>query len=101
MGCERVLTSGGRARALDGVELIAALMAQANGRIVMMPGAAIDEHTIAAVRAATGAREFHASAKRVLPSAMRHAAFAGSGMDAGELRSDVDKVRAMVAALHG
>jgi copper homeostasis protein len=99
LGCERVLTSGARARALVGVNLIAALIAQAADRIVVMPGAGIDEHTITAVRAATGAREFHASAKRALPSAMRHVAFAGSGMDAGELRSDVERVRALVSAL--
>jgi copper homeostasis protein len=99
LGCERALTSGARARAVDGVNLIAALVTQANDRIVVMPGAGIDEHTIAAVRAATGATEFHASAKRAFPSAMRHAAFAGSGMDAGELRSDVEKIRAMVTAL--
>jgi hypothetical protein len=30
---------------------------------------------------------------------MRHAAFAGSGMDAGELRSDVEQIRALVSAL--
>jgi copper homeostasis protein len=99
IGCERVLTSGARPRAIEGVERIAALVAQAKDRIVVMPGAGIDEHSIAAVHAATGAREFHASAKRAFPSAMRHAAFAGSGMDAGERRSDVEKIRALVSAL--
>lgn len=99
LGCERILTSGACARAIEGVNLIAALMTQAANRIVVMPGAGIDERNIASVRAATGAREFHASAKRAFPSAMRHAAFAGSGMDAGELRSDVEKIRAMVRAL--
>jgi copper homeostasis protein len=99
IGCERVLTSGARPRAIEGVERIAALVAKAKDRIVVMPGAGIDEHSIAAVHAATGAREFHASAKRAFPSAMRHAAFAGSGMDAGERRSDVEKIRALVSAL--
>ncbi len=99
LGCERVLTSGGCTRAIDGVNVIADLVARANDRIAVMPGAGIDEHNIAAVRAATGATEFHASVKRVFPSAMRHAAFAGSGMDAGEVRSDVEKIRDMVSAL--
>jgi copper homeostasis protein len=99
LGCERVLTSGARASAIQGVNLIAKLVTQAADRLAVMPGAAIDEHNIAAVRAASAAQEFHASAKRVLPSAMRHAALTGSGMDAGELRSDVEKIRALVAAL--
>lgn len=99
LGCERILTSGASTHAIDGVNAIAALSRQAANRILIMPGAGIDEHNIAAVRAATGAREFHASAKRALPSAMRYNAFAGSGMEAGELRSDVEKIRAMVSAL--
>ncbi len=99
LGCERVLTSGARARAIDGVGLIAKLVQQAANRIVVMPGAGIDERNVSAVRTVTGAREFHASAKRALPSAMRHAAFAGSGMAGGELRSDVEKIRALVSAL--
>ena len=100
LGCERVLTSGARPRAVDGVDLMAALVAQAGDRIIVMPGTGIDEQNIAMVRAATGAREFHASAKRTFASAMRHAAFAQSGMDAGESRSDVDKIRAISKALH-
>jgi len=51
------------------------------------------------LRAQTGAREFHASAKRELPSRMR----GGNdlpGMTAGEVLSDVEQVRALVAALN-
>jgi copper homeostasis protein len=99
IGCERVLTSGAQVNALAGANLIAALIAQAAGRIVVMPGAGIDERNIATLRAATPAREFHASAKRALPSAMSNAPFALPGMDAGELRSDVEQVRALVGAL--
>jgi copper homeostasis protein len=101
LGCERVLTSGACRSAIEGASLIAALVNAANERIVVMPGAGIDEHNIATVRATTGAREFHASAKRAFPSAMRHAASAGSGMDAGELRGDVEKIRVLVRALRG
>ncbi|MDR3387906.1 MAG: copper homeostasis protein CutC [Rudaea sp.] len=99
LGCERILTSGAQTNAVAGADQISALITQAAGRIAVMPGAGIDEHNIAALRRATRACEFHASAKRILHSTMRHAAFAGSGMDAGELRSDVEHVRALVAAL--
>jgi copper homeostasis protein len=64
-----------------------------------MPGPATPPHNIAALAAATGAHEFHASAKRQLPSAMRHRHPLLEDMQAGELRSDVGQVRAMAAAL--
>lgn len=99
LGCERVLTSGARPRAIEGVDLIAELVAQARDRAVVMPGAGIDERNVSAVRQATGAREFHASAKRAHPSGMRHVAFAGSGMDAGEVCADVNAIRSIAAAL--
>jgi len=100
LGCERVLTSGAQADAPSGAALIAKLVAQAAGRISVMPGAGVNARNILALRAQTGAREFHASAKRELPSRMR----AGNdlaGMTAGEVLSDVEQVRALVAALAG
>src|SRR5690349_22434158 len=61
LGCERVLTSGARASAVEGAALIRDLVVQANGRLAVMPGAGIAAQNIAALAAATGAREFHAS----------------------------------------
>lgn len=101
LGCERVLTSGGRSSALEGAALIHELVAQAGDRIAIMAGAGINAGNIAAVRALTGAREFHASARRELPSLMKHRGFAASGMEAGESRSDAEEIRALVAALRG
>jgi copper homeostasis protein len=99
LGCERVLTSGAHASAVEGAALIRDLVAQANGRLTVMPGAGITAHNITALAAATGAHEFHASAKRQLPSGMRHRRPLLSDMEGGELRSDVEQVRALVAAL--
>lgn len=99
LGCERVLTSGGQADAMEGAALIRALVAQAAGRISVMPGAGVDAGNLAALAAATGAREFHASAKRQLPSGMRHRPAGLAEMQGGELRSDVEQVRALVQAL--
>jgi copper homeostasis protein len=98
LGCERLLTSGTQARAIDGAATIRALLAQAAGRIGVMPGAGVDSGNIAALAAATGAREFHASAKRVRPSGMRYPARLAD-MAAGEWRTDVAEVCAMVDAL--
>jgi copper homeostasis protein len=67
LGCQRVLTSGGQPSAEAGQDQLAALVAQAAGRIEIMPGAGIMASTIEALAARTGAQEFHASAKRSLP----------------------------------
>lgn len=99
LGCERVLSSGGAPDALAGAQALRAMVQQAGERIVVMPGAGIAADNIARLRQLTGAREFHASAKRALPSAMRHAPAAALGMEAGESRSDQAQVQRLVAAL--
>jgi len=99
IGCERVLTSGGMATASDGSVAIRALLEQAQQRIRVMPGAGIDASNVGAIRAATGAAEFHASAKRLLTSRLRASASIDLGMSGGEWRTDVEQVRAIVAAL--
>jgi len=97
--CERVLTSGAQADAPAGAALIGRLVEQAAGRISVMPGAGVTARNVAALRALTGAREFHASAKRELPSRM-HGGNTLAGMTAGEALSDVEQIRALVAALN-
>lgn len=67
LGCQRVLTSGGQPSAEAGQAQLAALVAQAAGRIEIMPGAGIVGSNIATLVAHTGAQEFHASAKRTVP----------------------------------
>jgi copper homeostasis protein len=99
LGFERVLTSGAMPGAVAGAARLARLVAQAGSRISVMPGAGIEPGNIGALRDITRAREFHASAKRRLPSAMRHAPADPLGMGAGETRTDVGTVRALVAAL--
>ncbi|KZC21371.1 MULTISPECIES: copper homeostasis protein CutC [Rhodanobacter] len=100
LGCERVLTSGAQASAVDGATLIRELVTQAAGRLAVMPGAGITAQNIAALAAATGAREFHASAKSRQPSGMQHRRAVLSDMESGELRSDAGQVRAMATVLH-
>jgi copper homeostasis protein len=99
LGCERILTSGTCASAPDGATLIRDLVCQAAGRIAVMPGAGITAQNIAALAAATGAQEFHASAKSQLPSGMRHRPPRLDDMQDGELRTDVEQVRAMAMAI--
>lgn len=99
LGCERVLTSGQAARAVDGADLLHELVIHAAGRIVVMPGAGIDAGNIAELRAHTGAVEFHASAKRNRPSGMRFRPPRLAEMQTGEARSDGEEIRRLIAAL--
>lgn len=59
-GASRVLTSGGAATALEGVDLIATLVDQARKRITIIAGGGIREHNVRDVLARTGVREVHA-----------------------------------------
>lgn len=98
LGCERALTSGGQPDAVAGASRIRELVEQAGERLVVMPGAGVNSGNVAALARTTGAREFHASAKRMLASRFRiDTPFAD--MSAGESRTDEAEVRALVAAL--
>lgn len=70
LGVDRVLTSGQAATVPQGLSMVARLVRQAAGRIVVMPGCGIDETNVAQVVAETGATEVH----------VRGTALVGSGM---------------------
>lgn len=99
LGVERVLTSGGQASAQEGAVTLRKLVTQGIGCISVMPGAGITADNIASLAATTGAREFHGSAKRQLPSGMHHQRPALHDMEGGEIRSDAEQIGRMVAAL--
>jgi copper homeostasis protein len=69
-GCDRILTSGQQPDAVRGIPMIAKLINQASGRIIIMPGCGVRADNIARIEAETGAREFHTSARSPLRSAM-------------------------------
>jgi copper homeostasis protein len=60
-GASRLLTSGGEARAIDALPLLARLVQAAKGRIVLMPCGGIRSENIARIVRATQAQEFHSS----------------------------------------
>ncbi len=60
VGVNRVLTSGGAATALEGVDVIARLVNQASDRITVMAGGGIREHNVREIVARTQVREIHA-----------------------------------------
>lgn len=90
LGCERVLTSGGADDALAGAAAIARDIARADGRLALMAGAGLTVDTIAEAVRATGAREFHASAKVLMPGEGRDGP---SGLAKAYWRSSEARVR--------
>ncbi|WP_460584980.1 copper homeostasis protein CutC [Hymenobacter arcticus] len=94
LGCHRVLTSGGQASAPAGQAQLAALVRQAAGRIRIMPGAGITPATLPALVRATGAPEFHASAKRLVEAPTPTTEF-----DAPRWETDAAIVAELVAQL--
>jgi copper homeostasis protein len=101
LGCDRLLTSGQASTAVAGAGLIRGLVGQASDRIVVMPGAGIAPHNLGALARATGAHEFHASARRRVPAPVRAGAPALAGLVDARWETDADIVRACVQALRG
>jgi len=71
-GARRILTSGGEASALEGLERIRRLVEQAGDRIVILPGGGITERNVARIVAGTGAREIHFACRALAEGPMRH-----------------------------
>lgn len=70
-GVDRILTSGGAARALDSLESLSQLCLRAQERVVIMPGGGINARNISEIATKTNATEFHAGLKTYVPSPVR------------------------------
>jgi copper homeostasis protein len=99
LGCERVLTSGGEAVALDGAERIAEFVEQAGSTIVVMAGAGINASNVRDVVERSHVRELHASARGMHASPSNHRNDRLPELSADWWETDASIVRAMVDAL--
>jgi Uncharacterized protein involved in copper resistance len=99
LGCERVLTSGARETAEEGAGLIAELVRQAGTRLSVMPGSGVSDANLARLRALTGAREFHGSARGTLASRALTSHPHVRSLGGDRMQTDVERVRRMVALL--
>ncbi len=93
LGVRRILTSGGEARSVDGVGMLAALSAEASGRLQVMAGGGVTVPDILAI-AATGVDAVHLSARTI---ALGAPSGPGGGDPSYDL-TDPSVVRAAVAA---
>lgn len=70
-GCYRVLTSGGRNTAMEGIDTIRALVAQSAGRIAIMAGSGVSPSNVRQL-AGTGVDAVHFSARSLVESGMTY-----------------------------
>ncbi len=101
MRCQRILTSGQRQVAIDGVELISKLVTAAGERIIIMPGSGVRKKNIKELAEKSGAVEFHSSLRSQQKTKMNfiHPAFAGSNESYLNPYIDVEDVKALRYAL--
>ncbi|MBO5698866.1 MAG: copper homeostasis protein CutC [Bacteroidaceae bacterium] len=85
LGCNRLLTSGQAASAMQGLDLIASLQQQAADRIIIMPGCGVNSQNAAEILRHTRTNEIHASARSRCLSGMQ---FRASGVSMGNTTDD-------------
>jgi copper homeostasis protein len=103
-GVDRVLTSGQRDTALEGLDILKDTAGFANGRIVVMACGGLDENNIAHVRHVTGVDEMHFAALKTVKSGMSfrngHVGMGGTAVEREyEITlTDIEAVRRTIAA---
>ena len=105
LGCSRILTSGLETNAVKGIPMLKELIAQADGRIIIMPGCGVNPNNILQIAEETGANEFHFSGRSSQESGMiyRNSKVSmGGTVQIDEYKKDVtnpDIVKAAVGVL--
>jgi len=100
-GADRLLSSGLKQTALEGAELLNLLNLQANGRILIMPGAGINSENILVIQERTGTSEFHMTANSQYEGKMTYRKeniAMGGKLQFSEFsvnRTDIEKVKAI------
>lgn len=92
-GCARVLTSGGKPTAPEGIKTILALLEKAKGGISVLPGSGIRAATLAAVFH-PGFREYHLSGRKQVNSPIQSTLFEMNWLETDEnaIRSASDEL---------
>jgi copper homeostasis protein len=107
LGVDRVLTSGQESTCLEGMDVIAALVRKAAGRISVMPGGGLTLRNVARIAKFTGVSEVHLSARGSTDSKMRYRnprVFMGGTLRPPEFSwktTDENLVRSMVESIRG
>jgi copper homeostasis protein len=71
-GADRILTSGAEPSAMQGRHRIRELVRASKGKIGVMAGGGVRAENVQEIAQETGALEFHAALRRLVPSAVKH-----------------------------
>ncbi len=99
-GCKRILTSGQVPNAADAIPLLKKLVEQAGDRIIIMPGSGVRSNNIKEIMQATGAKEMHSSARKMLPTQMLYfkatmqEELLSTGVDKDEIKKMLEQLQA-------
>lgn len=101
LGCDRILTSGGYATAIEGADVIRQLVERAAGRIVIMPGSGITPENAADLIRRTGLREMHGTFRIRQASAMQYknAKMNRQKDEYSLMRADAEKIKAVLECM--
>ena len=66
LGFTRILSSGQESNCIEGIDLLNELKIAAKGKIIILPGAGVNSKNIIELAEKTGAKEFHATAKKLM-----------------------------------
>ncbi len=97
LGFERILSSGGKLQAIDGLETLTAMHKAAQGRISIMPGSGINTNTAPVILQAADFTEVHAGCGTSYPPDERLLQFGFETCD--EKQTDKGKVQALKGLL--
>lgn len=104
LGCDRILTSGQKPKAEQGVPLLKELVEQAGDRIIIMPGSGVNEDNISFIASQTGASEFHLSARVPVKSGMKYrneeVSMGGTNITIDEFVKDVTSAKRVMETLN-
>jgi len=92
IGCKRILSSGLRPTANEGIPMLKTLVSQADGRIKIMPGSGVRSENIVQLAVETGAICFHSSARKTLKSQMN---YFNTGMNENLVQVSLDTAEVM------
>lgn len=68
LGFQRILTSGGAAKAHDAVDALASIMSEAGDRISIMPGSGVNPDTVGSLISRLAVNEVHSSCSVIEPA---------------------------------
>lgn len=101
LGCDRILTSGGFENVFDGRFVIKDLIKQAEGRIIIMPGAGVNENNASEIIKLTGAKEIHGTFQSLFEGKMKfHSPNFTDKFEYSYVLSDAERVQKIVKTVN-